>query len=439
MILAQGVIAVASVVALFGMADGVRRLGQVRGWSPETQRKTVHVGVGVHAMALPLVVDRSGFLMFVVLALGALVILRLPSVRSEGAGASIHAVGRRSWGDVLFLVAVTVLFLRAAGDPALYTLPLAVLTLSDAAAAVIGTQYGRRWFGGAARTKSVEGTVTFFVITWMLAVAILIQATPVPRPNVVALATVVAAMAAVIEAESWHGLDNLFVPVGVHILLMIWGEANPLILGTIALSWLVALSAASRLSAWLGVTRHTVRILFITLFLTATVTGVVGAMPTALAVLGYLAARVRLVTDATGHDLDFVAVLVLVGIFWLGVGALTHVSALDYFTMTCCALAAGYAVLAVGDRPEVLRLAAAGAAIGAVVVIHQSVSGVLAPEAHWRSTTVTAVGCTLSAATCTLAAVWRPRLVFGAAAPAWRLAGLALLVPIVTYAGELWR
>ena len=56
--------AILSVAALFAMTYGVRKFGVSRGWSPETQRKAVHVGVGVHAMLLPLVMDRVGFAAF---------------------------------------------------------------------------------------------------------------------------------------------------------------------------------------------------------------------------------------------------------------------------------------------------------------------------------------------------------------------------------------
>ena len=49
---AQVLIAVASVVALFAACTGIRRLPAGLSIGAESQRKAVHVGVGIHAMLL---------------------------------------------------------------------------------------------------------------------------------------------------------------------------------------------------------------------------------------------------------------------------------------------------------------------------------------------------------------------------------------------------
>ena len=82
--IAQIAIAILSVAALFGMAFIVRRAGVQWSIGAETQRKLVHVGVGIHAMLLPFLLDRSGFLVFVVLAGFALLVLRLPNIARSG-------------------------------------------------------------------------------------------------------------------------------------------------------------------------------------------------------------------------------------------------------------------------------------------------------------------------------------------------------------------
>ena len=94
-----------------------------------------------------------------------------------------------------------------------------MLTLSDAAAALIGTRYGRKLFAVEAGTKSLEGVAMFFLVTWIVAMVLLLLMTDIGRVNVVLLSLAVAAFGALVEADSWRGFDNLFVPVGIHLFL----------------------------------------------------------------------------------------------------------------------------------------------------------------------------------------------------------------------------
>ena len=360
----QAVAAVLSVAALLAVTMSVRRAGVAWGLSAETQRKAVHVGVGVHAMLLPLAMDRRGFSMFAVLALGALLFLRIPRVASAGPGAAIHSVSRRSWGDVLFLGAVAVLFLRSAGSFEFYVLPLAVLTMADTAAALIGTGYGRRHFGTTARTKSAEGTVAFFAVTWMLSVSVLTLLTEVPRHDVIWLATVISAMTALVEADSWRGFDNIFIPLAVHVLLVSWDHAPPWLLGGISLLWLAVLVGAGRAGEALGMSAHAVRATFAVLFLTA---GLAGpwemAFPLA-ALAAHMAVRRFGAPGSAMRDTDFVVVLFLVGVAWMTVGALGQARVSAWYAMTFAAIAAGYASLAVPPRfPPAGHLAGGAAAL----------------------------------------------------------------------------
>jgi dolichol kinase len=433
----QVVIAVLSVLALFGMAHTVRKLGMAWRLSAETQRKAVHVGVGVHAMLLPLFLGRDGFLVFAALAGLALLVLRLPKVASEGAGASIHSVERRSWGDLFFLLAVLVLFLRSHGDPALYVLPIAVLTLSDAAAAIIGTEYGRMRFGAGDRVKSIEGSVAFFVVTWITVVTILILATEIPRQNIIWLATLVAVFSSLVEADSWRGLDNVFVPVGIHVLLATSGNSTPASLAAQTLLWVVLIAVARELAPRLHLTAHALRAAFVSFFLTAALVGPIFAILPVCAYLAQLAAR-KALADAPGdHDLDFVSLVVLVGVVWLILGAVFEKSAIEFYTLTFGAIAAGYVVVAFSGQGRASRIAFAIGGTAAVGAIHYAMIDHVPAARFWAPNSLMISLSFLAPAATTAIVVLTPAW-FRKSAPGLKLGALSLMLPAMTYVYEVF-
>ncbi|WP_298961458.1 hypothetical protein [uncultured Roseibium sp.] len=408
--IAQTVIALASVLALFALAAFIRKVSDKFFLSAESQRKAVHVGVGLHAMLLPLLLTREGFLVFAVFSALALLVLRIPGIASEGVGASLHSVQRRSWGDFLFLLAVSLLFVLSAGHPALYVLPIAVLTLSDAAAALVGTEYGRMRFGGEDRIKSVEGSATFFVVTWMTAVTILLLATDIPRQNVILLSTLVAMFSTYVEAASWRGLDNLFVPVGIYVLLFTWADSPTMVLAAITLGWLLFLIIVQFAAPLVGMSPHAARSASVAMFLTVVVVSPMNAVLPLLAFLAVLLSRPS--GDDTELILDFVATLILTGVAWLITGTLFGINAIAFYSGSFVAIGVGYACYAYrGSRFQFLSgiVAAAVAlpaywlllpdmnqftgwvpqlpivAVVSLVTIVAAISEVVRPR-HWNST-----------------------------------------------------
>ena len=407
MIVPGYILSIGSVAALFLMAAAVRLLGVRNGWSAETQRKLVHVGVGLHAIMLPFVMDKSAFFGFAAMALCALLVLRLPWVSTKGPGASVHSVERQSWGDVLFLLAVTVLFVRSPGDPALYVLPLAVLTLSDAAAAVVGTEYGRLKFGSDDRRKSIEGSVVFFVVTWMVSVTILITATDIPRINTVLLATVISAFAALVEAESWKGLDNLFVPCGIHALLSFNGHAEPLVLVLISAGFLGAIVVADACSKWTGMTSHAARSNAVCLFLTAGMTAPHHALIPVAALVAHVASR-RDAKNPDKDDLDFVAALCVIGVFWLSAAGITGRPGTEFYTITFAGLFSGLTVLSLSTRIIPLRVAAALLVSAGTWLAHREIVAMNGADLLWLGRTEAALTAAATILACALGAAWRP-------------------------------
>ncbi|WP_305987474.1 hypothetical protein [Roseibium sp. MMSF_3544] len=427
----QILVAVASVMALFALAALIRKLSGRFVIGAESQRKAVHVGVGLHAMVLPLILHREGFLVFAVLAAAALLVLRLPGIAAKGLGASLHSVERQSWGDFLFLIAITVLFVLSPGDPALYVLPIAVLTLSDAAAALVGTSYGRLRFGEGDRVKSAEGSIAFFVVTWMTVVIILLSATEIPRQNVIWLATMVSLFATYVEADSWRGLDNLFVPVGIHILLVIWAESPPLILGAITTGWLIVLLAARYAAPLVGMTPHAARAASVALILSVIVANPINAI---LPVLAFFAALVaRPAAEGVDAVLDYVSTLVLTGMIWIITGTVFGTNAIAYYSATFAAIGAGYAAFAM--RQSRFRIPAGVAA----AILATGIYWLLFPAVirHMGWVPALPLGAVVAAATLltVMTETLRPKT-WGERGPGLRFAATALLLLLPAYFHE---
>jgi phytol kinase len=205
---------------LLGLQLGVRLWRRRNPRRAELSRKVMHVSLGLLTLTFPWLFDRAWP---VIVACGAIAVWmiavrRLALVKSHFGGAI--DVERISWGEVYFPVGVAVLFVLSGGDPILYCVPVAILTLADTAAALVGSEYGHWRFttleGGK---KSAEGSIAFFLVAYFAVHVPLLLATTIDRADVLLVATILALLVTVFEAIAWRGLDNLFIPLGGFLLL----------------------------------------------------------------------------------------------------------------------------------------------------------------------------------------------------------------------------
>ncbi|UXN73240.1 hypothetical protein N8D56_20170 [Devosia sp. A8/3-2] len=246
--LADGLIIAAILAAIPALMLLVRLLGRRFGWNPEVSRKLVHVGTGSPALTFPLLFSNP---LPVLLLLGMAIPLMF-AIRSGllgGLGNVLHGVERQSYGEVYLALAIAITFLRAEEQPVLYVLPILVITLSDTAAALIGTAYGRQRFPVEGGAKSIEGVVVFFVITRLASLIVLVLMSNAAPLNLVLISMLIAAFCALVEVDSRRGLDNLFVPIGAFLLLARYLDSSPAELAVSAavfLGFLVAVLAVAR-------------------------------------------------------------------------------------------------------------------------------------------------------------------------------------------------
>ena len=217
----------AASVALVAGAIALARAGaqaavRHRAARAETARRGVQAVATVAALGLPWLFDGA----LPVVVLGALFTAGLAwsqRGRAGGLGRRIALAGRLgapSTGAVAFPLSVAALYVLAADQPVLYAAPLLVLGLASPAAAFAGRRHGQTTYAAVGGTKSLEGSAAFAAVAFLCVHVPLLLFTPVGRAESLGVAGVVAALAAMLEAVSWRGLDVLVVPLGVYVLLV---------------------------------------------------------------------------------------------------------------------------------------------------------------------------------------------------------------------------
>lgn len=205
----------------------VALMGLLRLWQalasphPELVRKGLHAGMGLVTLTFPWVFDSP----WPVLSLAALSVVGLSALRvvqglKKGLGGVISGVARESLGEIYFPAAVALLFAlflreKARGEASvvLYCVPVLLLTLADAAAALVGVRYGLLRFSTADGVKSAEGSAAFITCAFFCVHVPLLLLTNIGRPETLLIALLLAWLAMMFEAISWGGLDNFLIPL----------------------------------------------------------------------------------------------------------------------------------------------------------------------------------------------------------------------------------
>ena len=191
--------------AVFALGEILRRMGVL---SPEQSRKMLHIGGCVTALLFP-VLFHSHWSVLVICGGFFLLILWL------GCRGQLHAVNdvkRRSYGGVLHPVALYVCYLLATFYDcfAFYGIAIAVLALSDTAAALVGERYGRfRYRVDGEDYRSIEGSFFFFLVTYALVQHILLLVLGMPALEASVLAFMIGAIVTLFESVSLGGAEAL--------------------------------------------------------------------------------------------------------------------------------------------------------------------------------------------------------------------------------------
>jgi len=391
--LAKVIGAVALLASVLAM---VSSFGKRLKLQPEVSRKLIHVSLGLGSLAFPWLFQAF----WEVAATCGLSLLLFAVVRSrrgrEGIGSGLHGVKRDSYGDLLFALSVMLLFhlkdghywLKVTGvarhpQIVLYILPLLILTLCDAACALVGVNYGRQHFRVEAGIKSWEGVAVFIATAWLFSLIALLLFSDVSRADAVVLSLIAALFGALFEAASWRGLDNLFIPLGLYLVLSnLMPRGLPILLiasaGFVAITGLL-LAIGNRFRA----DRHTVATATTLFFCFIIFAGPESLITPLMAVLVYVVGRWfgRSVKPEVPFDsLSLLLTILVLGLTYYVLSDLMRANTICAFTLSFAAMAAAMAVRFGRGRPWFVIAAVALGWIGiALEITYEGLSAAASP------------------------------------------------------------
>ncbi len=222
------VLGIALVLGWFCVLFAMLRLAAQRyDVHPEVSRKLAHIGMGLATVSFPWIFHEvwpvwvlcAGFLL-------SLAALRWIAPLQFRFGKILGGIERQSWGEFHFTLAVAIVFTFTRFEPVWYVIPVLVLTLADALAALVGLRYGKTRYYLESDWKSFEGSLAFFVAASVSTMAASCIMTHEPLPRILVTSICVGVLAALVEAMFWGGLDNLFLPLATLLMLIRFAEAR---------------------------------------------------------------------------------------------------------------------------------------------------------------------------------------------------------------------
>ena len=204
------------VLSVLGGAMLITRLFKKR-LSPEASRKIVHITMGCSALSFPYIFEnRQSVVILGLASASSMLALRLHGGLRKNIGSSLLSVKRKSFGEFYYILSIMIVFVlhRSVVE---YLIPILVLTFADSVAALVGTNYGKNNLATEHEDKkSSEGSVMFFITAFICVLVPLQLMTNVGRAEVLVISFLIGLLAAMIEAVSKNGNDNLLLPLLVY-------------------------------------------------------------------------------------------------------------------------------------------------------------------------------------------------------------------------------
>lgn len=209
------IIALAPIGVVLVLSEFLWRKKVLKG---EKARKFIHILAGCWIAFWPLYLPFDGIFVLGCIALTLLIYSRITRLFH-----AIYAVKRKTYGDILFAVGIIIAAYFAKADW-IFTVSILFLALADGGAALVGKHWGKSneymVFGKKALTKSIAGTVAFFVLAYVsLLIGALLGGAEYLQQNVMLSLVILPVLATIFENTMPYGFDNLFSPLVATILL----------------------------------------------------------------------------------------------------------------------------------------------------------------------------------------------------------------------------
>jgi len=201
-------------LTLFSIAE----IASKKGIGPEATRKFVHFGGAFVTIFFPFILTSHWTVL--ALAIGFAIIMFM--TKRLGWLQSVHGVERKSDGAIYHPIAIYSCFLysQILNQPMFYVISILILAISDALAALVGKSYGaNEYLVEVGTRKTVEGSITFFLTSFLITHLILLLTTQTGRAESVLIALLISLIVTIFEGVSLKGADNLFIPLGTMFIL----------------------------------------------------------------------------------------------------------------------------------------------------------------------------------------------------------------------------
>lgn len=183
----------------------------------EFSRKFIHISSAVLACTFPFYFDSHWWVMAICFSF--LVLLYL-SVKFNFLK-SINSVERKTFGSVLYPVAIYLCFLlnqilvKNNGQFQYYFASVLILGISDPLAAIVGGKYPIFRFQKIAAGKSIGGSMAFFIATFIISMLFL------NLDNKILICLSISLLSTIAELICSNGFDNLFVPLSCYFIFFL--------------------------------------------------------------------------------------------------------------------------------------------------------------------------------------------------------------------------
>ncbi len=176
----------------------------------EIVRKVMHIGTGnilllAWLLKVPLVICLGFGIAFTAIALISYFLPILPM---------LHNVGRKTLGIFYYALSITILvaWFWSMGQPQYAVIGVLVMAWGDGLAALVGKRWGKKSYEFMGSKKTLEGSMAMVIASYIVILVVGAIASGISYTTLF-LAMPVAIVAAILEAVSPGGTDNLTVPL----------------------------------------------------------------------------------------------------------------------------------------------------------------------------------------------------------------------------------
>ncbi len=176
----------------------------------EYTRKWSHIASGCLALLFPIMIDDWVYVAVICSSFTLILLVSKPL----GLLPSINAVDRKTYGSILFPLAVFISFFAykfSGNQLAYYFLPVLTLAISDMLAAIVGKRFPIIPISSFNETKSLGGYLTFTISCVLIFITVNLLGEKLSMSSILLIPPFVAC----VELYSPKGADNLTIPMAV--------------------------------------------------------------------------------------------------------------------------------------------------------------------------------------------------------------------------------